>query len=58
MMFFVPAISSVFYVIEYRSYFTQFMVTAVGAVGASEQLVLVMGFTLYCFMCPDSNDVY
>ena len=57
-MFFVPAISSVFYAIEYRSYFTKYMVTAVGAVGASEQLVLVMGFTLYCYISPLSNDVY
>ena len=44
----VPGVMAAHYSIEYRTHFTKFHATVVGFIGATEQLIIQMFFTLGC----------
>ena len=52
-----PGVMSAHYSIEYRTHFTNFHSTVVGAIGATEQLLFVQIATLVCYFAPSSNGV-
>ena len=51
-----PGVMSAHYSIEYRTHFTNWHITTVGAIGATEQLFFVQLGTLYAAFSEKSND--
>lgn len=51
-----PGVMSAHYSIEYRSHFTGFHATVVGAIGATEQLCIIMGVILFLGTHEKTND--
>lgn len=50
-----PGVMSAHYSIEYRTHFTNWHITTVGSIGATEQLLFIQLGTLYCWWNEQSN---
>jgi len=50
-----PGVMSAHYSIEYRTHFTNWHITTVGSIGATEQLLFIQLGTLYCWWSAESN---
>jgi hypothetical protein len=50
-----PGVMSAHYSIEYRTHFTGVHTLVVGFIGATEQLCIVMGVTLWCALSTNTN---
>lgn len=53
-----PGVMSAHYSIEYRTHFTGVHTLVVGFIGATEQLCIVMGVTLWCALSPGTNGFF
>jgi len=53
-----PGVMSAHYSIEYRTHFTGVHTLVVGFIGATEQLCIVMGVTLWCAIATGTNSFF